>query len=344
VNNPAHAEALIALPAPRAAAVELLAPPGSLAEQLQEFAALPASPNTRRAYRGACEAFLAFLTARHGGQTPSQFTASELAGWRDWMIAAGAAPASVAQRLTAARRFAAHLGLDAAIQQVKATGVQALPSPALSGTELARLLAMPDLRTRRGKRDLALLHLLSSCGLRRAEASTLKLQDIRQVRRASDPRRPAAIAERPAQRTGFEVVVRHTKRGRSRTVPINRPALQALQAWYQARPPVPEDWLLLAFPRGRPPARLTGAQIGRIVARHAEKASLIPDHRTPHALRHTFCTRLAERGVGLDVIQVLAGHADIRTTSRYLHVDHQRLEAAVDVLSHEPHPLLTADG
>lgn len=52
---------------------------------------------------------------------------------------------------------------------------------------------MPDRRTRQGKRDLALLHLLGSAGLRRSEAAALVLADVDERRRAADPRLRHAI-------------------------------------------------------------------------------------------------------------------------------------------------------
>jgi site-specific recombinase XerD len=48
------------------------------------------------------------------------------------------------------------------------------------------------------------------------------------------------------------------------------------------------------------------------------------DRRTAHALRHTFCTMLAERDVALEVIRELAGHVDVRTTQIYVDVSDQR--------------------
>lgn len=53
---------------------------------------------------------------------------------------------------------------------------------------------------------------------------------------------------------------------------------------------------------------------------------------TPHTLRHTFCTRLIERGVLLPVIQKLANHKKLSTTQHYLHFANKQLEQAVDVL------------
>jgi hypothetical protein len=57
----------------------------------------------------------------------------------------------------------------------------------------------------------------------------------------------------------------------------------------------------------------------------------IPD-KGWHALRHTFCSRLAARGVPATEIQRLAGHVSIKTTQRYMHVSEDRLTAAVMVL------------
>ncbi len=64
--------------------------------------------------------------------------------------------------------------------------------------------------------------------------------------------------------------------------------------------------------------------------RHARKAGLPAELSTPHVLRHSFCTRLAEAEVSVDVIRDLARHADVRTTLRYIHTADQRRQAAID--------------
>lgn len=53
---------------------------------------------------------------------------------------------------------------------------------------------------------------------------------------------------------------------------------------------------------------------------------------TPHTLRHTFCTRLIEKGIPIPVIQKLANHKKLSTTQHYLHFANKQLEQAVDVL------------
>ena len=76
-----------------------------------------------------------------------------------------------------------------------------------------------------------------------------------------------------------------------------------------------------------------------LVAKHAAGAGVRDDRRTAHALRHTFCTMLAERGVALEVIRELARHVDVRTTQIYVDVTDQRKGEGIAALERAPHPL-----
>jgi site-specific recombinase XerD len=185
---------------------------------------------------------------------------------------------------------------------------------------------MPDRRMRKGKRDLALLHLLGSAGLRRAEAAKLLIADVDERRRAGDARLRQAIAHS----TSWWVTVRYGKRGRTRAIPLDEDALAAITAWVKVRPAAATEHLLLSLPRTGQSARALGTRdIARIVSRYAEVAGLPEDRRSPHVLRHTFCTHLADTGADTAVIRELAGHADIRTTTIYTDVNPARLEQAI---------------
>lgn len=62
----------------------------------------------------------------------------------------------------------------------------------------------------------------------------------------------------------------------------------------------------------------------------------------PHALRHTFASRLVQRGVPLFVVQKLLGHGEIQVTSRYAHLSDRELHQAVDVLQGSVKPEFSA--
>jgi site-specific recombinase XerD len=112
-------------------------------------------------------------------------------------------------------------------------------------------------------------------------------------------------------------------------VPLDDDALEAIIAWVKSRPTAATEHLLLSLPRTGQPRPLSTRDITRIVARHAEAADLPEDRRSPHVLRHTFCTHPADAGADTAVIRELAGHADIRTTTIYTAVSATRLEQAV---------------
>jgi site-specific recombinase XerD len=91
--------------------------------------------------------------------------------------------------------------------------------------------------------------------------------------------------------------------------------------------------------RSAVPAPISAGAVGDIVTKHAVVAGVREDRRTAHALRHTFCTMLAERGVALEVIRALAGHVDVRTTQVYVDVTDQRKADGIAALERIHHPL-----
>lgn len=310
-------------------------------ERALAIAASAAAPNTRRAYATAYRAFAAFLHARYGEASVQTFTVAAVAGWRDELTAKGHAPSTVAQRVSAVRRLAGAVGADPLVALVRCTQVQQERPTALSDRELSALLARPDLRTTIGVRDRAILELLARSGLRRSELARLTLSDIQERGRQPDARRRAAIAPRRGNQTPLEVVVRGSKRGRTRTVPLHGDAVQALRAWYASRPGAAADALFVSLRTRRSaiPEPLSAGGVGDIVAKHAAAAGVRDDRSTAHALRHTFCTMLAERGVAMEVIRALAGHVDIRTTQVYVDVTDQRKADGIATLERTAHPL-----
>jgi site-specific recombinase XerD len=74
---------------------------------------------------------------------------------------------------------------------------------------------------------------------------------------------------------------------------------------------------------------LTQKVIQVMLRRAARRVSVKPG---VHILRHTFCSHLAMRGAPVRAIQELAGHQDLGTTQRYMHLSPAAIEAAIRLL------------
>jgi site-specific recombinase XerD len=116
-------------------------------------------------------------------------------------------------------------------------------------------------------------------------------------------------------------------------------AHDALARWYASRPTSASEALFVSL-RQRRSAQLEAisvSAVGDVVNKHAAGAGVREDRRTAHALRHTFCTMLAERDVALEVIRELAEHVDVRTTQIYVEVSDQRKSNGIAALERSPH-------
>jgi len=182
---------------------------------------------------------------------------------------------------------------------------QTLPQP-LSQPDMAKLVAAPAGETPLEVRDRALLELLYACGLRIAEACTVRLENL-------------------DEEGG---VIRVTGKGnKTRMIPIGRAALEALKFYLtNARPklisPKTGGEIFISV-RGH---ALTPARIWQLV-RHYAKAAGIEESIHPHQLRHSFATHLLAGGADLRIIQEMLGHASIATTQIYTQVDRGQLKS-----------------
>jgi integrase/recombinase XerD len=184
----------------------------------------------------------------------------------------------------------------------------------LSREEVTALLdATPNLKHR------ALLATFYATGLRCVEAQQLKVTDIDSQR--------------------MLVLVREGKGQLPRQVMLSPKLLELLRIywrWYK-----PKDWL---FPGKKTDYPLDPSGMRHICRTVARKAG-IKKRVHPHVLRHSFATHLLDAGTDLRVIQLLLGHADLKTTARYLHVSEARFRATVSPLDALPiREILTTDG
>jgi integrase/recombinase XerD len=260
------------------------------------------SVNTVQAYRRDLLHHLRFLASR-GLDHPGKAEESHLIVYLGQLRRAGAAAATVMRKLSALRAFYRSLVRDELIPADPTANLppvrllRRLPS-VLSVEEVERLLVQPDLRTKRGLRDRAMLELLYAAGLRVSELLGLKRGDI-------NPE--------------LGLVRCLGKGSKERIVPVGAPALAALRVYLDSRRDA-AVWLFLGN-KGRP---LTRVAFWRIISRYARQGG-IRGRISPHTLRHSFATHMLEGGADLRAIQELLGHASIATTQIYTHVSVDRL-------------------
>jgi integrase/recombinase XerC len=288
------------------------------ADLAQEFLAYlaqerRASPLTVAAYGRDLRFFIAFMTGHLGGAPgASDLVALREADVRAWLAAEaaeGRGNRTRARHLSALRSFFRYLarrhGIEITAARMLATPKVAPPLPKALASAQARAVAQdigaagddPALQAR----DTALFTLLYGCGLRIAEALALNVAD-------------APRAGRPLKVTG--------KGAKQRLVPVLPAVAQAVALWLDLHPAAADAAAPL----------FVGAQGGRLnpgvaqrVLRHYRRLAGLPEHATPHALRHSFATHLLAGGADLRSIQDLLGHASLSTTQRYTSVDGAKL-------------------
>ena len=252
--------------------------------------------------------------ARHVDVDPARVTLSRLRGWLASMDDAGSASATLQRRVACVHGFFAwtekegHLPANPAARLKAPRKRRPLPKVIAAGA-MGESLAGAEARADEHRdpvaiRDLALVELLYSSGLRVSELCTVGLGDIDRERRS--------------------VTVRG-KGGKTRTVPLGMPALRAIDQWLEVRH---------AIATGESPDRLfLGARGGELDARVARRvvhaATAAAGAGTgPHGLRHAMATHLIEGGADLRSVQEMLGHASVATTQIYTHVTSERLREA----------------
>ena len=229
------------------------------------------------------------------------------------------APPSVARHLVALKMFYRFLRLE---ERTTDGTVDLLSSPTLweriphvlSPDNVNKLLEAPQPLDRFFLRDKALLETLYATGSRASEVVGLLSADV-------------------YLDSGFCKCV--GKGSKQRIVPLGKYATTALRHYLDEQRPklvqtAPDSPYVFVSRGGKPLAR---EMLWMLVKKYAKRAGLTAKV-SPHTLRHSFATHLLAGGADLRTVQELLGHASIRTTQIYTHVDQARLKA----IHHQFHP------
>ena len=229
----------------------------------------------------------------------------------------GLAPASQVRLLSSLRGFFRWLRAEEGLEGRDPTRVsgkihlwQRLPE-ILTPEEARTLLDQPSANTWIGQRDRALLALLYGGGLRVSEAIGVCLGDLH-LSMAKDDGTPGMLQVRG-------------KGNKERLVPYGGVARERLDVWLEDGRKTREGDSnnVLLSKSGKP---LDRHRAFRIVRDHAVACGLSA-HMHPHILRHSCATHLLIGGGDLRSVQEFLGHADLRTTERYTHLEVEQLQA-----------------
>ena len=284
------------------------------------------SPHTVKAYERDVTDFAAFCTDYYGGAWSfAGVDRLAIRGWLGAMQQRGLAKRSAARALSALRTFYRFLNTTRGLEVNPA---KAARTPRLERTlpehldraEVEQLFAEAERRAKAGgfteARDLAMLELFYSTGIRLAELAGLNVQDVDLV---SD-----------------QVKVRG-KGKKERLVPVGGHAGRALRRYYRQRDALGAGLAGTLDRRavfvGRRGRRLSTRGVQLAIKRLLGALTRGRDLHV-HSLRHSFATHLLDAGADLRAVQELLGHASLSTTQVYTHTSVERLKKVY----HQAHP------
>lgn len=248
------------------------------------------SPSTILAYRSDLEQLVEFLT-KNNIATPEQIKSENLDTFRDTLLAQKFTPKSVSRKLNAVKTFFRwmvennYLTVDLS-KSVTHPKVESSMPKFLTPLEYR---ALRDV-VKSDSRISAMIELILQSGLRISEVANMKTRDL-----TAESLKIEGYATQP-----------------ERTIPLNKPAKDALDKYMLERPKVESEYVFISK-TGKP---LAVRNIRASVDRFIQKAEL-PKYSV-NDLRTTFIVENIKNGVDLILISQVSGHKRLSTTERYL--------------------------
>jgi integrase/recombinase XerC len=270
------------------------------------------SPHTCKNYARDLENFARYLAAREIKKW-SEVNYNLVSAYAAHRFRSGLKSRTIQRDLSSIRSFYQYLIRQGAMKsnpamEVRAPKAEHLLPKTCDAEQIDRLFH--DNKTDDGLliRDLAMFELMYSSGLRLAELVGIDLNYI-------------DLAQQQLIVTG--------KGNKTRYLPIGAKAVKAIRRWLQVRVDYcrndNEQALFISKQGKRISHRNVQSRLNHLVKRQS-----LDQHLSPHALRHSFATHMLESSGDLRAVQELLGHADIKTTQIYTHLDFQHLAKVYD--------------
>ena len=270
------------------------------------------SENTSKSYERDLKKLHLFLSDLNISEY-SQINAETCSAWVGSLYSQNNNPKSIQRHLSSAKGFFRFLKKN---NLIESSPFELISAPKSSST-LPEVLSPEDVEQLLNFkptnmieiRDMAIVELMYSSGLRVSETANINISDFEE------------------NKTFLRVLGKGSK---TRLVPMGRFAINAINNWLMEREKILNNTdALFLNSKG---TRLTVRSIQLRLKKMAVKQGLPPIH--PHMLRHSFATHMLESSGDLRTIQELLGHSSLSTTQIYTKLDYQHLAKIYD----EAHP------
>ena len=266
------------------------------------------SENTSKSYERDLKKLHLFLLDLNISEY-SQISAETCSAWVGSLYSQNNNPKSIQRHLSSAKGFFRFLKKN---NLIESSPFELISAPKSSST-LPEVLSPEDVEQLLNFkptnmieiRDMAIVELMYSSGLRVSETANINISDFEE------------------NKTFLRVLGKGSK---TRLVPMGRFAINAINNWFMEREKILNNTdALFLNSKG---TRLTVRSIQLRLKKMAVKQGLPPIH--PHMLRHSFATHMLESSGDLRTIQELLGHSSLSTTQIYTKLDYQHLAKIYD--------------
>ena len=268
------------------------------------------SAHTIRAYKADLEQFAEYLKSDYEIESPSEVSQPIVRSWLASLIDSDLSHRTVNRKLSSIKAYfnflvrEGHLKTNVAVRVHSLKIPQNLPVSA-SKNEMRNVLdpGSDDLNFTQ-RRDLLIIELLYSTGIRLSELINLKISDV--------------------DRSLMSIKVTG-KGNKQRHIPITRQMILRIDEYLPEREKVVDEGVpeIIVTNKGK---KTYSVFIYRVVTKHLG-ASGMKGRKSPHVLRHTFATHMLNEGADLNAIKELLGHASLAATQVYTHVSVEKLKS-----------------